>query len=169
MPDLSQTPAFALARVAELIAELYGVEGELIALPGEGDQNFCLTRAKGEAIVVKITSAEEDPGLLDAQHAAFERLPARLGEGVSCCPRLIPTRSGAAMATIVGEAEREHLVRAVAYIPGTPLAELAEVDDALLERVGVQLGRLDRALLDFDHPALHRRFDWDLARGEAVV
>lgn len=173
MPDLSQTPAFARARVAELIAELYAIEGELLALPGERDQNFRLTRTDGNAIVVKITSAEENPGLLDAQHAAFERLSERFSEHVSRCPRLIPTTSGAAMATVVGEANRQHLVRAVGYIPGTPLAELAQVDgepdDALLEQVGAELGRLDRALLDFDHPALHRAFDWDLARGEAVV
>ncbi|HVH97559.1 MAG TPA: aminotransferase class III-fold pyridoxal phosphate-dependent enzyme, partial [Enhygromyxa sp.] len=165
MPDLSLAPAFTLARAAELVAELWGIEGELLALPGERDQNFRVTPTTGEPIVVKITSAEEDRALLDAQHAAFEHLR----EHVPICPRLIPTKAGATMGSIVG-ASGEHLVRAVAYIPGVALAELAQVDEPLLEQLGSWLGRLDRALLDLDRPALHRStFDWDLARGEAVV
>jgi 4-aminobutyrate aminotransferase-like enzyme/Ser/Thr protein kinase RdoA (MazF antagonist) len=165
MPDLSLAPAFAPARVAELVAELWGIEGELLALPGERDQNFRVTPPIGQAIVVKITTAEEDRALLDAQHAAFEHLRGR----VDICPRLVPTRAGTTLASLPGPNGREHLVRAVAYIPGTPLAELAEIDEPLLEQLGGALGRLDRALLDFDRPALHRDFDWDLARGEAVV
>jgi 4-aminobutyrate aminotransferase-like enzyme/Ser/Thr protein kinase RdoA (MazF antagonist) len=165
MPDLSLAPTFALARVAELVAELWGIEGELLALPGERDQNFRITAQCGEAMVVKITSAEEDRELLDAQHAAFEHLRGR----VDICPRLVPTRAGNSMASLRGPNGREHLVRAVAYIPGIPMAELTEVDEPFLEQLGGALGRLDRALLDFDRPALRREFDWDLARGEAVV
>ncbi len=169
MPDLRLAPAFTAERVAELVHELWGVEGELRALPGERDQNFRVTPSSGgavmDAMVVKITSAEEDRALLEAQHDAFEHLRAR----VDICPRLIPTKPGERLGSIRGDGGREHLVRAVAFIPGTPLAELAELDDALLEQLGAQLGRVDRALQSFDRPALHRAFDWDLARGETVV
>lgn len=164
MPDLRLTPTFTLARAAELAAELWGIEGELVALPGERDQNFRLTPPSGDAIILKITSAEEDESLLATQHAALARVRA-----LDICPRVLPTRTGAEMVAVAGEHGRQHLVRAVVYIPGVPWAELTDVDDALLEQLGARLGQLDRALLDFDHPTLHRDFDWALTCGEAVV
>jgi Ser/Thr protein kinase RdoA (MazF antagonist) len=40
---------------------------------------------------------------------------------------------------------------------------------ALFESLGRAVGRLDRALDSFDHPAIHRDFHWDLARADAVI
>ncbi len=166
MPDLRLAPAFAPARVAELVATLWGLEGELRALPGERDQNFhVIPREGGDGIVVKITSAEEDRALLEAQHDALELLRER----VDICPRLVRTEAGERLAAIRGPSGREHLVRAVAFIPGTPIAALAQVDEDLLEQLGAQLGRVDRALRGFDRRALRRSFDWAPASGEAVV
>jgi Ser/Thr protein kinase RdoA (MazF antagonist) len=40
---------------------------------------------------------------------------------------------------------------------------------ALLEDVGRSVAEVDAALRSFDHPAIHRRVDWDLAEGLAVI
>jgi Ser/Thr protein kinase RdoA (MazF antagonist) len=39
----------------------------------------------------------------------------------------------------------------------------------LLDAFGRTLGRLDTALADFDHPAVHRDFHWDLANASRVI
>jgi Ser/Thr protein kinase RdoA (MazF antagonist) len=38
-----------------------------------------------------------------------------------------------------------------------------------LRDLGQKIGQLTRALADFDHPAVHRNFHWDLAHGNRVV
>ena len=40
---------------------------------------------------------------------------------------------------------------------------------ALLRDFGRTIGRFDEALMDFDHPALHYPFDWDLVHAGEVV
>jgi Ser/Thr protein kinase RdoA (MazF antagonist) len=57
----------------------------------------------------------------------------------------------------------------VTYLPGTPLAQVMPHSSALLRDLGRKLGQMDRALADFDHPAFHRGFHWDLASGNQVI
>jgi Ser/Thr protein kinase RdoA (MazF antagonist) len=60
-------------------------------------------------------------------------------------------------------------VRLMTYLPGTPLVEVTPHAPELLVDFGRKLGLLDRALADFDHPAVHRDFHWDLANGNRVI
>ena len=60
-------------------------------------------------------------------------------------------------------------MRLVTYLAGIPLAEAGARSTALLESLGRTVGRLDRALVDFDHPAIHRHFHWDLANAASVI
>ena len=60
-------------------------------------------------------------------------------------------------------------MRLVTYLPGVPFGSVRRHSPELLRDLGRSLGRLDRALASFDHPAIHRDFHWDLANGLAVV
>lgn len=60
------------------------------------------------------------------------------------------------------------MVRVLSYLPGKPLASVEFQSPELLHDLGRKLGQLDRALADFDHPAAHREFYWDLAKGTQV-
>jgi Ser/Thr protein kinase RdoA (MazF antagonist) len=57
----------------------------------------------------------------------------------------------------------------VHFIDGVPLAQVYPQPPELLRDLGRKLGQLDRALEDFDHPAAHRDFHWDLANGNRVL
>lgn len=57
----------------------------------------------------------------------------------------------------------------VHYVPGVPLAEVETQSNELLRDLGRKLGEMDRALVDFDHPAVHRDFHWDLANGNRIL
>jgi Ser/Thr protein kinase RdoA (MazF antagonist) len=124
-------------------------------LPSERDQNFLLTDESGQQFVLKVANVAESRDFLEAQNAVLDYL----AERVSFCQR------------VIGEiAEFEgHLVRLVTYLPGVPLAEIKPHTPGLLHDLGQKIGQLTRALADFDHPAVHRDFHWDLANGNRVV
>jgi Ser/Thr protein kinase RdoA (MazF antagonist) len=129
-------------------------------LPSERDQNLLLTDESGEKFVLKIANALESRPLLEAQNAMLEHLAPRS----AFCPRVVPDLNGERIGTSSG-----HLVRLMTYLPGVPLAEVTPHSPMLLRDLGRKLGQLDRALADFDHPAVHRDFHWDLANGNRII
>lgn len=160
MPLLSHTPAFDVESATQIAENLFALRAAARALPSERDQNFLLVDEAGRKFVLKIANALESRELLEAQNAALDHLRER----VSFCPRVVPALDG----ELIGR-ESEHYVRLVTCLEGTPLAEVGPHSPALLQDVGRKLGELDRALADFDHPAVHRDFHWDLANGNRVI
>ena len=124
-------------------------------LPSERDRNFLLTDDSGQQFVLKIANAAETRSFLEAQNAVLNYL----AERIPFCQRVVQD---------VAEFEG-HLARVVTYIPGVPLAEISPHTPGLLQDFGQKLGQLSRALVGFDHPAVHRDFHWDLANGNRVV
>ena len=124
-------------------------------LPSERDQNFLVTDDSGQQFVLKIANASESRSFLEAQNAVMDYL----AERVPFCQRVIGQ---------ISEFEG-HFVRLVTYLPGVPLAEIKPHTPGLLRDLGQKLGQLSRALADFDHPATHRDFHWDLANGNRVI
>ena len=124
-------------------------------LPSERDQNFLVSDDSGQQFVLKIANASESRAFLEAQNAVLDYL----SERVTFCQRVIGE---------ITEFEG-HLVRVVTYLPGVPLAQIKPHTSGLLQDLGQKLGQLSRALADFDHPAVHRDFHWDLANGNRVI
>lgn len=124
-------------------------------LPSERDQNFLLADDFGQLVVLKIANASESREFLEAQNAVLGYLSDR----VPFCQLVIGE---------IGEFQG-HFVRLLTYLPGVPLAEIKPHTPGLLNDLGQKLGQLSRALADFDHPAVHRDFHWDLANGNRIV
>lgn len=160
MSLLQQAPRYDAAAAALLAREQYGLDATASALPSERDQNFLLVTNAGERFILKIANAAESREMLEAQNAAMEHV-APLG----LCPRVLRAPDGR---QIVRDSTG-HLVRLLSWLPGTPLGSLAVRPAALLEELGRKLGRLSRTLADFDRPAIHREFHWDVSRGFEVV
>lgn len=160
MQLLNHTPAFDPEFARELAEENFGLCADARALPSERDQNFLLTNDAGEKFVLKIANALESRELLEAQNAMLDHLEPR----ISFCPRVLAALNGARISV-----RANHLVRLVTYLPGTPLGEVSKRSPELLRDLGRKLGQMDRALADFDHPAVHRDFHWDLANGNRVI
>ena len=182
MSFLAQAPRLSAADAGRLARELYGLDAIAAPLPSERDQNFLLTsvavsgteglgtrelrtddgRLTAARYVLKIANATEDRAMLEAQNAAMAHVAGR----VALCPHALPTRSGDLIGVVPGGV---HFVRLVTYLEGTPFAGIGARTPALFESLGRAVGRLDRALGGFDHPAIHRDFHWDLARAGAVI
>jgi Ser/Thr protein kinase RdoA (MazF antagonist) len=162
MSLLEYAPNFSTEQAAKLAEDLYGRSGAARMLPSERDQNF-LIATENEKFVLKIANALEQRELLDAQNEVLKHLKSK----VSFCPQIVFTTSGESI-THVLTGTAPYYVRLVTYIPGEPLAETVQSGELLFD-LGRTLGKLSRALSDFDHEAFHRNFHWDLANGLRVI
>ena len=114
--------------------------------------------------VLKIANAPRS-GLYccEAQNRVCSRhLAERVSFGREFCQRLIG-RDGMTVNS------KDILFASLTYLPGMPLAEVKPHTPGLLQDLGQKLGQLSHALADFDHPAVHRDFHWDLANGNRIV
>jgi Ser/Thr protein kinase RdoA (MazF antagonist) len=163
MSLLHHAPTFDLEQARAVAKDLYNLVAVAKHLPSERDQNFLLTTESGDRFVLKIANSLEQRILLEAQNAAMRHLQQRL----AFCPRIVNASTGESIIQILTEGG-PHYVRVVAYIPGKPLAKVKHSAKLLFD-FGKKLGTLTRVLEDFDHPALHGHFHWDLANGLRVI
>lgn len=162
---LDRAPQFGLAAAERIAREQFGIDGRASALTSERDQNFLIRGSDGTRIVLKIANATEHRSLLEAQQRAITHLAQRL----DVTPRVLSALGGGSLVEMPGTEGKRHWVWAISWLPGVPLANVVRRSTALHEDLGRQIGALQRELLDFDHPAFHRDFYWDLANARAVV
>ena len=156
---LGATPRMRPGDAEQLAADLFGIRACAAPLPSERDQNFRLEAADGATFVLKIANRGEALGMLEAENAVMRRLRA-----LTLSPVPVPTRGGEEIARAA-----DHFVRLVTWVPGRALGAAPRRSEALLADLGRCVGEIDRALDGFDHPALHRQFQWDLAAAAALI
>jgi 4-aminobutyrate aminotransferase-like enzyme/Ser/Thr protein kinase RdoA (MazF antagonist)/murein DD-endopeptidase MepM/ murein hydrolase activator NlpD len=162
---VTDAPRFDAAGAARIARQLYGIDAVALPLPSERDQNFLLTDTRGSRVVLKIANAGERREILEAQQAAM----AHVAASMTAAPRPLTGLDGNVIASIRGDDGRTHLVWAVTHLPGSPLGDIRHRPPALLEDFGRTIATLSCALADFDHPAIHRDFHWDLANARRVI
>jgi len=162
---LQNTPTFDADTAVTIAGKYFGIRAIAQPLPSERDQNFLLTTGSGEKFVLKISNALEKPAFIEAQNAVLQHLATR----VSFCQRLVASSSGKEIVKVTNENGVTHLTRVVNFLPGVPLAQVQPHTPELLEDLGRKIGQLRHALADFDHPAVHRDFHWDLANGTRII
>ncbi len=153
-------PAFTSHDAERIASEFYRLHTTARPLPGERDYNFYLHTPSGEEYVLKIAHAEDQRALLDMQHQALKHLAKR--EPSLALPQVRHTYDGEAIATTTSPTGTAHLVRLLTYVPGKLLAAARPHTDELLSSLGNVLGKIDRGLSDFAHPAAQRSLKWDL-------
>ncbi len=159
-------PSFAPADAARIARDRFGIEGSASELPSERDQNFLIQGTGGRRRVLKIATTTEDRGVLDLQNQALLYLADR--EPTLTLPRLVATTDHMYGCVEADRADRDHLVRMLTWVPGRVLADVRPHTPELLEGLGAFLGRLDRALESFTHPAADRSLKWDPRRARWI-
>jgi len=124
------------------------VIAETHRLNGEFDENYHLIAADRSEYVLKRMREGCDRAFLDLQIRALEHL------------KTFPVPKPAAPVETAEDGRFKWLLH---WLPGRPLAEVPHTQ-AILVNLGRLLGRIDRALASFSHPAAHRELKWDLAR-----
>jgi 4-aminobutyrate aminotransferase-like enzyme/Ser/Thr protein kinase RdoA (MazF antagonist) len=160
-PEDAPAPPVSAAAAEHLAREHYALDARASALPGEYDHNFRLDTTGGRRFILKVMHPAREAALIDVQCAALrhaaERAPALP------LPRVVPMTDGSSFARVDVDGAGP-LVWLLTWLDGTPLAGARPRGDDLLFGLGDLLGRLDAALLDFEHPAARRELKWDLAR-----
>ncbi|MFO1061146.1 MAG: phosphotransferase [Dongiaceae bacterium] len=157
-------PAFAAAEAAAIAREQFGVEGELVPLVSERDQNFRLSTGDGRRLVLKIANLLETHDVVAFQTAALQAVAAA-DPGLPV-PRVCLGRSGEAIG-VVRSADGTHLVRLLSFLPGVAASGQAR-SPALRRAIGAMAGRLDRALAGFAHPADDHALIWHMKHAGAL-
>jgi 4-aminobutyrate aminotransferase-like enzyme/Ser/Thr protein kinase RdoA (MazF antagonist) len=149
---------------ARIARDHFGIAGTATPLPSERDQNFLVETSTGNRTVIKIANANESRAMLEAQQAAIRHV----GNRHALVPTVIAAKTGGTLVEVPCDGQR-HLAWAIRWIDGVTLATTRWRSSGLLEDFGGRIGTLRRALADFDHPAIHRDFYWDLANARQIV
>ena len=155
---MSAAPRPDPAVAVELASRIYGLHCAAETLVGEFDDNYALRAVDGRRFVLKHMHRDAAATAVELQCAALERLAATAPD--LAVPRVVRTRD-AARFHIDGDGR---FVWMLSYLPGRPLAHARRRPEALLAGLGASLGRLDRGLAGFAHPAARRDHRWDLSR-----
>ena len=162
---LHHAPRVASQDAEQLAREAFGRPGRARELTSERDQNFEVTEAGGERFVLKIANALEEAAFLDAQ----QRVLAHLASHDVPTPHVITPIGGGGLGVELRSNGTRHHAWAITHLPGSLLADWPHRSLELWEALGTTIASLDAALADFDHPAVHRDFYWDLANGDRVL
>ncbi|MEE8332009.1 MAG: aminotransferase class III-fold pyridoxal phosphate-dependent enzyme [Acidimicrobiia bacterium] len=159
----SPIPEWDMASVNTVLAEHYGLTGDLSPLPGERDQNLLLESTEG-SFNVKIANVAEDPDALDMQQAALEHLAIH-ATGSLRYPEVRHTLQGARVA-MVATAGLSFPIRLQSFIIGDPLRM---VPGAVSNRdLGLVVAQVQADLAGFFHRTAGRRLLWDVRRLESL-
>jgi len=173
MPSVvTQAPNFSEAQAAAIAKEHFNISGSFIPLPSERDQNFYICASNQKEYVLKIANATDESDTLDFQNQAIQHVQRHrnlFGKEVGVCPDIIPSISGNKIEIVKNAKGVRHYVRMLTYLPGKPLAQVSPHDAGLLTSLGRFYANLDQTLERFDHPAVHRRFHWDLGLASEVI
>jgi 4-aminobutyrate aminotransferase-like enzyme/Ser/Thr protein kinase RdoA (MazF antagonist) len=150
-------PTLGGRHAEEIARERYGLVAIAEPLVSERDQNFRLSDASGAAWVLKVSNAAEDPGVVEMEVAAVERI--RSVDPALPVPVARPALDGSTVVTAAVDGAT-HLVRLLPLLPGRSVAP-TELDPAALTHVGEVVGRIGLALRGFFHPAAGRTIWWD--------
>lgn len=152
-------PQVSISAVREIAAELYQLRGEITPLAGERDSNFRLVTADRQAYMLRFINGAESAAEIDFQSAILQHLA--VADAELPVPRLVPASHGITTPTLslgIGKLT----LRAVTYLPGTPLGLLPRSEPLMVE-LGDGLARLNLALARFEHLGAKRDLLWDIS------
>lgn len=151
---------------AEQIArEKYGLIGKAEWLWGEKDSNYRLTLDDGTQYLFKVLNPAEPPAMTSMHSQALLHVEAA-DPGIPI-QRIIRTLDGEADFRMTDDDGGTRGVRMVTFVPG--VAQKSQPQSALQRRrVGVLLGRLQKALEGFSHEAASHRITWDMKHAAGI-
>jgi len=161
-----ERPNYTVDEAHDIVKSLYGFSSEIVELPSERDQNFHVIADTGEEYVLKIAAESERRETLEMQNSAMHHLSTAHGKINS--PKIKKSISGLEIETSTRD-RTTHFVRLVSYLPGRVFAQVNPHTPELLLDLGRFVGSISKCLADFDHPAAHREFYWDLKNASSVI
>src|SRR5919198_5883244 len=159
-------PSFSADDVAQIAAELFGLDGTVTDLGSERDQTFLADGEAGSG-VLKISNLGEQAATLDLEAEAILHILRVDPELPVARPRVVSEAAGAAAYRAAVESpDGFHFVRLFErpHGHGGDGDAAPDLSDAAVRAYGETHARLNLALRGFFHPAAGRELLWDLAQ-----
>ncbi|MCK4746459.1 MAG: phosphotransferase, partial [Bacteroidales bacterium] len=148
-------------QAAQIARSLYGLEGEVVSLPGDRDFNFRISSRSG-VFILKVSRPEQEVEYIQFQHELLQFV-ANSNINVEA-PETIHDIHGKYISDTKDESGHKRMVRLLSWVEGRVWSTVNPITDALLFSLGEQAGKLTSALQDFEHPGAVRKLEWDLAQ-----
>jgi len=156
---------FSQALVAELIFKYYGKTVTVSKLDGYDELNYLAVASNDEKHIVKIGNKSHDFPFVEAQFQLMNHL-----SETSISPLLqnhLRDHKGNGIVRFQMDGSLFYL-RMLTYIEGVFLNNCSSYPSELFESIGAFLGKMDKELSTFQHPALQRTYTWDISNVLAV-
>mgnify|MGYP000143732849 CR=1 FL=1 len=163
--DHARSPlkGFTSSDLTNLVQTHFGIEGNLSLLPGELDINAILTSSTGAKYMLKIAHQDADQANIEMQNALMQHLE---GKALALdLPKVKQAQNGSSWVLVQDDQGVERIIRLLSFVEGQLWAGINPQNAELLYSLGKAVGSLCHGLLDFDHPAAHRQFKWNLSDG----
>ncbi|NLR67105.1 aminotransferase class III-fold pyridoxal phosphate-dependent enzyme [Chitinophaga varians] len=150
---------FSTTGVVNLLKEHYGLTVTARELEGYDEANFYVTDEQGNAWICKIAGESQHPAFLDAQVRILEHLAN--GDTKGRFQQVVRNVKDEPV-TRIATPEELYYIRLYTWLEGQPVVTVKGTRD-LYGSWGSLLGKMDKTLENFSHPAMHRDIRWDLA------
>ncbi len=159
-------PAVSAGEAVAIARDHFGLAVTATPLGSQQDANFLLRGPAGDpAGVLKVANAAFSRVEIDAQDAATGVLG---GAGVRAA-RNIAGPGRAPIAEIPDCSGGRLFARIIAFLDGGTMSGDRYVAPPRWAALGTLVGRVSRALADFDHPGVHRVLQWDLQHADRTI
>ncbi|HEX5152688.1 MAG TPA: aminotransferase class III-fold pyridoxal phosphate-dependent enzyme [Parafilimonas sp.] len=152
--------SFSEIEIESLVKEYYAIDAKAKALTGEYEFNFLLTKTDGTKYIFKVASDDHSYDFFDAQLKIIEHLAHSDVAGNFF--RYVPDRTGK-LIVVLEKGGKQYYLRLLTFLEGEFWVNTTYRPDALHQDLGNFLGKMDKALQNFSHPAMHRHYVWDIS------
>ncbi|MEO6893838.1 MAG: phosphotransferase, partial [Ginsengibacter sp.] len=151
---------FSNEKIKDIVNENYGFFAEVKKLNGYDEQNFLLKDKLANKYILKISNDELSQDFLDAQVKIINHLSkSNLQEKFQ---RYVLNKDGNELTSFTSD-NKNYSIRILTFLEGDFWGDCKNIPGETYIDLGIFLGKMDVALKDFSHPAMHRRYIWDIS------
>ncbi len=146
--------------VEQIAKDIFNLSVEVKPLNGYDEMNFLLTTDAGKKYVLKIAPETIHPLLIQMQYEMTKQLS---GSSLkNNFQEYIPGKNGEAIVPFEIKGEKV-VIRLLTFLEGDFWVNTTQKTDSLFESMGNFLGKMDKALSGYYHPAAERHYLWDIS------
>ncbi|MNK65126.1 Acetylornithine/acetyl-lysine aminotransferase [compost metagenome] len=152
---------FSETVIQDLVKEHYGLNVTVKALNGYDELNFLLSDDKNEKYILKVSNESHPFPFLEAQAAIVRHLTK---SSISDCFQHFCVNKKGEELTKIATDSQTYYIRILNFLEGIFWVDEKNKTTELHYNLGSFLGKMDDALANFSHPAMHRNYTWDISR-----
>ena len=157
---------FKITDIQNFLGDRYRLHGDVVKLYGESDLNYLFVSTDGKKYILKIASPQKSESLLQGENRLLDFLDQQKKSFVTPVP--VTDRSGKTVCRLSEIFKPFKWGRLLSWIEGVLWSGVPYKSARTLYSLGHSLGQLTGCLQEFDHPAAHRDFRWDVLHASWV-